>query len=152
MIPTYFSQILIISPLKGAWSFIWTKLNSLYPREICTKFDWNWHRGSGKKKSLQTGRQTYMYGRTDRWQPNKRCMISFQIRWAKGSLAIMGLTKPNNLHDLNIISINLCDYIIYKWSIIKTYLFHFVKYSNSQPWLKRLCTYLRFSVGFHTPK
>jgi hypothetical protein len=36
----------IISPLKRNWPFIWTILNSLYPRIICTKFDWNWLIGS----------------------------------------------------------------------------------------------------------
>jgi hypothetical protein len=35
----------IISPLDLA---IWTILNSLYPRMICTKFHWNWPAGSGE--------------------------------------------------------------------------------------------------------
>jgi hypothetical protein len=30
----------IISPLKRTWPIIWTNLNSLHPRIICTKFDW----------------------------------------------------------------------------------------------------------------
>jgi hypothetical protein len=36
----------IISPLKRTWPFIWTNLNSLLPRIICTKFDWIWTPGS----------------------------------------------------------------------------------------------------------
>jgi hypothetical protein len=40
--------IFILSPsLKRTWAFIWTIWNSLYPRMICAKFDWNWLVGSG---------------------------------------------------------------------------------------------------------
>jgi hypothetical protein len=34
--------------LKTTWPFIWTNLNSLHPRIICTMFDWIWHSGSGE--------------------------------------------------------------------------------------------------------
>jgi hypothetical protein len=38
-----------LSPLgKGLPSFIWTNLNSLHPRMISTKLDWNWLTGSGE--------------------------------------------------------------------------------------------------------
>jgi hypothetical protein len=40
---------MIFSPLKRTWPFIWTIQNSLYPRMICTKFDWNWPAGSGER-------------------------------------------------------------------------------------------------------
>jgi hypothetical protein len=30
------------------WPFIWTNLNSLHPRIICTKFGWFWPAGSGE--------------------------------------------------------------------------------------------------------
>ena len=33
----YFGYFLIISPLKGAWHFIWINLNPLYPRLLCAK-------------------------------------------------------------------------------------------------------------------
>ena len=36
----YFRYIVIISPRKRAWSFIWTKLNHLHPRVLCAKFAW----------------------------------------------------------------------------------------------------------------
>jgi hypothetical protein len=36
----HFYIFVIISPLKRIWSFIWRNLNFLYPRIICTKFDW----------------------------------------------------------------------------------------------------------------
>jgi hypothetical protein len=36
--PIFFIFV-IISPLKKTWPFIWTKLNPLHPRIICTKFD-----------------------------------------------------------------------------------------------------------------
>jgi hypothetical protein len=40
--PNSFLIFLITSPLRRIWSFIWTNLNSLYSRIICTKFDWIW--------------------------------------------------------------------------------------------------------------
>jgi hypothetical protein len=43
-----FCIFLIISPLKRTSPFIWTIWNSLYPRMICIKFDWNWLAGSGE--------------------------------------------------------------------------------------------------------
>jgi hypothetical protein len=43
----------IISPLKRNWHFIWTIQNSIYPRMICTTFDWNWPSGSGEFFFLQ---------------------------------------------------------------------------------------------------
>jgi hypothetical protein len=39
----------IISPLKRTCPFIWTKLNSLHPRIICTMLDWIWPAGSGEE-------------------------------------------------------------------------------------------------------
>jgi hypothetical protein len=48
MTPPHFYIFVIISPLKRTWSLIWTNLNSLYPRIICTKFDWIWPADSGK--------------------------------------------------------------------------------------------------------
>jgi hypothetical protein len=42
MTPPHFYIFVIISPLKRTWFFIWTNLNFLYPRIICTKFDWIW--------------------------------------------------------------------------------------------------------------
>jgi hypothetical protein len=40
--PPQFCIFVIISALKKTWPFIWTIYNFLYPRMICTKFDWNW--------------------------------------------------------------------------------------------------------------
>ena len=48
----YFRCSLIISPLKRAGPFIWTNLNSLYPRMLCAKFGWNWPSGSGEEDLL----------------------------------------------------------------------------------------------------
>ena len=33
--------------MRIAWFFIWTNINSLYPRLLCAKFGWNWPSGSG---------------------------------------------------------------------------------------------------------
>ena len=44
-----FYIFVITSPLKRTWPFIWTNLNPLHPRIICTKFDWFWLAGSGEE-------------------------------------------------------------------------------------------------------
>ena len=54
--------ILLLSPLRNrAWLFIWTNLNPLHPRMLCTMFGWNWLSGSDEEvkslKSLQTNWQ-----------------------------------------------------------------------------------------------
>jgi hypothetical protein len=49
------SILVSISPLKRARSFIWTKLNSLDRRMICTKFDWNWLADSWEDSFLISG-------------------------------------------------------------------------------------------------
>ena len=41
-------NFVIISSWKRAWPFIWTNLNSLHPRMLCSKFGWNWPGGSGE--------------------------------------------------------------------------------------------------------
>ena len=48
----YFHYFVIISPWKRAGPFIWTNLNSLYPRMLCAKFGWNWLSGSGEEDFL----------------------------------------------------------------------------------------------------
>ena len=45
----YFCDIVIISSLKRAWPFIYTNLNPLHPRILCTKFAWNWPSASGEE-------------------------------------------------------------------------------------------------------
>ena len=40
----YFHHYVIISPWKRAGPFIWTHLNPLHVRMLCTKFGWNWLR------------------------------------------------------------------------------------------------------------
>ena len=47
-----FRYFVLISPWKRAWSFIWSNLNSLYPRMLCAKFAWNRPSGSGKEDFL----------------------------------------------------------------------------------------------------
>jgi hypothetical protein len=51
MILPHFCIFVIISPLKRTLPFImliWTNLDPLHPRIICTKFDWIWPAGSGE--------------------------------------------------------------------------------------------------------
>ena len=45
----YFRYFVIISPWKRVGPFIWTNLNLLHPRILCTKFGWNWPSGSGEE-------------------------------------------------------------------------------------------------------
>ena len=77
----YFHYLIIISPWKRVWPFIWTNLNSLYPRMICAKFDWNWSNVSEEEdenvKSLQTDRQM-----DNKQQVIRKTNLSFQLRWA----------------------------------------------------------------------
>jgi hypothetical protein len=49
MTPRHFYIFVIISPLKSTWPFIWSNVNLLHPRIICTKFDWILPAGSGEK-------------------------------------------------------------------------------------------------------
>jgi hypothetical protein len=44
-----FYSFVIISPLKRTWPFIWTNLNFLHPRILCTKVDSIWPIGSGEE-------------------------------------------------------------------------------------------------------
>ena len=37
-----------VLPLEKGGPFIWTNLNTLYPRMHCAKFGWNWLSGSGE--------------------------------------------------------------------------------------------------------
>ena len=47
----FVKSFVIISPWKKAWPFIWTNLNSLYPRPrmLCAKFGCNLPSGSGEE-------------------------------------------------------------------------------------------------------
>ena len=44
----YFCYFPIIPPWKRARPYIWTNLNTLYPRMHCAKFGWDWPSGSGE--------------------------------------------------------------------------------------------------------
>ena len=44
-----FYIFVIISPWKRTWPFIWTNLNFLHSRIMCTKFDWIWAADTGKE-------------------------------------------------------------------------------------------------------
>ena len=46
ILSVYFRYLAISYPWKMTWLFIWTNLNTLYPRMLCAKFGWNWHSGS----------------------------------------------------------------------------------------------------------
>ena len=79
-------------PWKTAWPFIWTKLNSLYPRMFCAKFGWNWLSSSWEEdEHVFTDRQTE--GRRSEkltWAFSsgelKVVFLSFNQTWNKTSL------------------------------------------------------------------
>ena len=74
----YFHYFVIIYPWKRAGSFIWTNLNPLHPKMLCTKFGWNWPSGSGEEdenvKSLQTD------GQTDRQTDRRTAFSSGELK------------------------------------------------------------------------
>ena len=81
----YFRYFFIISHWKGAWPFIWTKLQPLHSRMHCARFGRKWPSGSGEEdenvKSLRQRRQ-----RQRRWQ--RRTTDKFwsgKLTWAIGS-------------------------------------------------------------------
>ena len=41
-------------PLEKCMAFIWTNLNCLYPRILCTKFGWNWPNCSWEDNNVTT--------------------------------------------------------------------------------------------------
>ena len=45
----YFRYLVIKSPWKWVWPFIWINLNPLHPGVLCANFVWNWTIGSGEE-------------------------------------------------------------------------------------------------------
>ena len=69
-----------------AGPFIWTNLNSPYPRVLCVKFDWNRPSGSGEQnenmKSLRQ-RQQQQWRQHNEQILIRKAHLSIQLRWAK---------------------------------------------------------------------
>ena len=88
--PPYFP---IISPWRKVWPFIWTNLNTLHTRMLCTKFGSNWTSGSGEEVEMwNVYRQTD--GRTD-------VLLSFQLRWAKNFVDVVQFNSVKILFEIN---------------------------------------------------
>ena len=84
----YFYYLVIISPWKRAFPFIWTNMNPLHQRMFCGKFGWNKPSVSGEDenvKSLQTE------WRTDRRTPEDHA-VKFTWTFSYDELKI--LPKP----------------------------------------------------------
>ena len=100
----YFHYVVIISPRKMVWPFIWTNFNLLHPKMLCAKFGWIWPSGSGEevenRKSLQTdgGTDGRTDGRTDRRRTTgyqkSSPELSAQVSW-KLNLLICFEIKQN---------------------------------------------------------
>jgi hypothetical protein len=65
---TQFDIFAIISPLKRTWPFIWTSLNFLFSRIMCTKFDWIWGAGSGEKDLKKISVYFYCFAIISSWR------------------------------------------------------------------------------------
>jgi hypothetical protein len=68
MTPLHFFIFVIISLLKRTRPFIWTNLNSLHPRMICTKFDWIWPAGSGEEDFQKFSVHFYSFAIISPWR------------------------------------------------------------------------------------
>jgi hypothetical protein len=92
----YFYIFAIISPWKWPMVIIWTNLNPLPPRMICTKFGWNWLSGSGEEVE-----NVNVYRRTDRRTPgdqNSSLELSLQLFGENvGNLSYMSLRWKNKI-------------------------------------------------------
>ena len=89
----FFGFSITISFWERAWTFIWTNLDSLYPRMLCVKFGWNWPGGSGEDvksvKRLQTDGRVAI----------RKAHLSLQLRWTK---------KKSTVCMIEIIHIHVC--------------------------------------------
>jgi hypothetical protein len=68
MTPSFSYISVIISCLNRAWPFIWTNLNSLHQRIICTKFDWSWLAGSGEQDFSKFSVYFYSFAVISPWR------------------------------------------------------------------------------------
>jgi hypothetical protein len=64
----YFCIFVIISPLNRTCLFIWTILNSLQLRMICTKFHWNWPASSGEEHFKKQSVYFYSFAIISPWK------------------------------------------------------------------------------------
>jgi hypothetical protein len=85
--PTPFLHSCDYHPLKSTWPFIWTNLNSLHPRIICTKFDWFWPADSGEEDFYKFSVYFYSFAIIS---PCKRAISfilnKFESPWPKDDL------------------------------------------------------------------
>ena len=82
-----FRCILIISPLKMVWSFIWKNLNPLHPRMLCAKF------GEIGQVVLEKMKIWKVYDNDDDDNGDGQILISkahliLRLRWAKRGTCI----------------------------------------------------------------
>jgi hypothetical protein len=68
MTPTPFLHFCNYLPFKRTWPFIWTKLNPLHPKIICTKFDWIWLAGSGEEDFKKFSVYFYTFAIISHWR------------------------------------------------------------------------------------
>jgi hypothetical protein len=72
---------MIISPLKRTWPFIWTNLNSLHPRIMCTKFDWIWLAGSEEEDFKKFSMYFYSFAIISPWRRAIPFLWTFTQVW-----------------------------------------------------------------------
>ena len=73
-----FRYFWIICSWKRVGLFIWTNLNPLHPKMLCTKIGWNWPSGSGRKDFLILSMYFHYFVIISPW---KRAGPSFEQTW-----------------------------------------------------------------------
>ena len=79
---------------------IWTNLNPLHPRMLCTMFGWNWPSGSGEEDANVKSLWQRQRRRQRRQRKRRRTTDKFwseKLTWAFGS----GELKRNNKQTIN---------------------------------------------------
>ena len=100
LIPSmYFHYYVIISTWKKARPFIWRTLNSLHPRMLCAKFDWNWPSASGEEdENVKSLRQRQQQRQQKQQLLTMDKFWSEKLTWAFGSGKLKMISFIQNPH------------------------------------------------------
>jgi hypothetical protein len=120
MISHHICIFVIFSPLKKTWPFICIILNSLHPRMICTKFDWNWPTGSEGEDfffNINTCNIFPICGYS--WPPCTMIWTNLILHYIrKLSCKYELFSLSNTWEDFSMAQPHFCDYLPFDWLII----------------------------------
>ena len=99
----YFHYFEIISFWKRGWPFIWTNLNSLYPKMHCVKFGWKKPSGSGEEVKKW---EKFKDEQTDRCQTtgDQKSLLDLS---AQVSYKIWGIREDRYSHNFSLFWMNV---------------------------------------------